>query len=361
VHTESGWEGEGDFVVAIPDRGMLVVEVKTGAIEVRDGQWMQNGKLMGRAPREQAHSFAHLLLDKLAERGLENRPAFAIATAFPSCPFSNPPRHGDLDGAVLGQQDLPYLREAFEAMRERLFVGRAPPRDRRWIDALHELWGESWTPKLALGDRARLRDEELVPLDRQQLHVLDMVRKNQRCLVTGGPGTGKTLLACEMWRRLGARGARPALLCWTNALASALRASGIDQAFTVRELAAELITEAGIDLQEGAPPSAWTADTWNEVALHAAADALDLARARFDAVVVDEAQDLSPNDWELVRALADGRPLWGFADDAQGFWRDRHVPKETFGLLVELRDRYRCPEPLASFADHYVRALQTPS
>ncbi len=110
VRSESGWEGEGDFVVAIPDRGLLVIEVKSGAIEVRDGQWLQNGKQMDRAPREQGHSFARLLVRKLEERGLAHAPPFEVATAFPSCPFSNPPRQGDLEGAVLGQQDLPYLR-----------------------------------------------------------------------------------------------------------------------------------------------------------------------------------------------------------------------------------------------------------
>ncbi|MBI3203977.1 MAG: AAA family ATPase [Myxococcales bacterium] len=353
VRSESGWEGEGDFVVAIPDRGLLVIEVKGGAIEVRDGQWLQNQRAMDRAPREQGHAFARLLVRKLEERRAKSTPAFAIATAFPDTPFSNPPRQGDLDDAVLGQQDLPYLREALEAMRERLFPSGQRPRDSRWVELLHELWGESWTPRLVLGDRARLREHELVPLDQQQLEVLDKLRQNQRLLVTGGPGTGKTLLACEMWRRLRARGARPVLMCWTKALASALRASGVDQAFTVRELAASLIAEVGIDPQDGAPPTEWSAETWELVPLYAAADALELARSRFDAVVIDEAQDLSPNDWELVRALSEGRLLWGFADDGQGFWRDRHVPKDCFGAEFELRERYRCPEPLAAFADHY--------
>lgn len=360
VRSESGWEGEGDFVIAVPDRGFLVIEVKGGAIEVRDGQWLQNGKPMARAPREQGHSFARLLIEKLTERGLPTTPAFAVATAFPTCPFSNPPRQGDLDGAVLGQQDLPYLREALESMSERLFASRPAPRDRRFIHVLHQLWGETWTPRLALGDHARLRAEGLVALDQQQLHVLDMLRRNQRCLVTGGPGTGKTLLASEMYRRLYARGAKPVLLCFTNALAAALRATGIDAAFTVRELAADLVIAAGIDLQDGAPPTAWTADTWELVTLSAAADALEAARERYDAVVIDEAQDLAPNDWELVRGLAEGRPLWGFADDGQGFWDDRHVPKEMFGALFELWERYRCPEPLALFADRY-RARRSPS
>ncbi len=135
------------------------------------------------------------------------------------------------------------------------------------------------------------------------------------------------------------------LLCWTTALARALRATDIGEAFTVRELAAELVMNAGIDLQDGAPPSAWTSETWDAAPLYAAADALDGARVRFDAVVIDEAQDLSPNDWELVRSLAEGRPLWGFADDGQGFWSDRHVPKETFGRCSSCGSATVAPSP----------------
>ena len=46
VRAEKTWEGEGDFVLAIPDRGALVLEVKGGAIEVRDGRWLENGRAM---------------------------------------------------------------------------------------------------------------------------------------------------------------------------------------------------------------------------------------------------------------------------------------------------------------------------
>ena len=61
VRTEEGYEGEGDFVIAIPDRGFLVLEVKGGWIEQRDGRWFQNNKPLDKAHRDQAHSFAKKL------------------------------------------------------------------------------------------------------------------------------------------------------------------------------------------------------------------------------------------------------------------------------------------------------------
>jgi AAA domain/Nuclease-related domain len=353
VRTKTSWEGEGDFVIAIPDRDLLVIEVKGGAVEVRDGRWLQNARPMPAPPREQGNSFVRKLIAKLEERGVRNSPRFAVATAFPDIPFSNPPRQGDLDGAVIGQQDLPFLADALTALRDRLFDETRRPADARWIDALHDLWGETWTPRLQLGTRVLLREDELVALDEDQVRILDLVEENDRFLVMGGPGTGKTLLAREMWLRLRARGKRPVLLCFTAALAEALRRSDVSEVWTVRELAAALLHEAGIALQGGAPPAAWTAETWDLAPLQAAADAIELARERYDAVVLDEAQDLSANDWDLVGALGQGRPLYGFADEGQCFWTDRPLPRALFGALVHLRQRYRCPEPLARFADQY--------
>lgn len=103
-----------------------------------------------------------------------------------------------------------------------------------------------------------MREAELVALDRDQLEVLDLVEHNPRFVVLGGPGTGKTVVAAEVTRRFARAGRRPLLLCWTRALASALRESGIAEAWTVRELAADLLAKAGVSMQSGAPTSAWT-------------------------------------------------------------------------------------------------------
>ena len=353
IRTAKNVEGEGDFVVAVPDRGILVLEVKGGSVEVKNGLWLQNGRPMSKPPRDQGLEYSRKLRDKLREVTPHGAPWIAVATAFPDTPFSEPPSAGDLGGVVLGQQDLPYLREALLAVVERLFVDARPPVDDAFVDALHALWCETWTPRLTLGGRARLRGRELVALDQEQLDVLDMVEDNARCLVYGGPGTGKTLLARDMVERLRARGASPVYLCFTSALASGLRAAGLADAWTVRELAAARLEEAGIPLQDGAPASSWTPATWEAAPLRCALDALPALGPRFDAVVVDEGQDLSTNDWELVKALAGSGPLWCFADSGQSFWADRAVPAGLFPASIRLQTRYRCPESLARFADRY--------
>jgi len=100
---------EGDFVVADPRRGLLVLEVKGGMIEQKDGRWFQNGAPT-RDPRSQGYAF----LEKLLSRLRQNRcrpPACGVGTCFPDIDFSRAPSQDDLTLTTIGRQDLPWLSE----------------------------------------------------------------------------------------------------------------------------------------------------------------------------------------------------------------------------------------------------------
>jgi DNA helicase IV len=175
-----------------------------------------------------------------------------------------------------------------------------------------------------------------------------MLDHSARLHISGGPGTGKTLLS----RALCERRAPALYLCWTRALAAAVRASGIADAWTVREYAAHLLERAGVPVAGGALRGAWEQDVWESIALHAAVDAVPAERAH-RIVVVDEAQDFAESEWELVKALAGDGALWAFGDAGQSFWAERGVPKGLFGAELALTARYRSPEGLATFAELY--------
>jgi hypothetical protein len=353
VHAARGAEGEGDFVLAVPHRGVILLEVKGGQVELRGGHWYQNGKRLSAAPREQAHGFSKTLRQQLGARFPGERlPFVVIATAFPETAWEEPPSNGDLEGAVLGAQDLAFLREALEALAERLFQPReAPSWD--WVSALHELWGETWIPEPTLGWRTQEAEVRRVALDAQQLAAIRALTSNPRVLVQGGPGSGKTLLALEVAKRWQAAARAPLLLCFTRALALEFRAAG-RTAWTVRDLAAELVRTRSLPVSAASEPARWSAEEWSEATLLAAAE---VERSPFpcDAVIVDEAQDLEAADWALVRALAGQGPLWIFADEGQGFWPARsEIPAEVRPpFTVVLETRYRCPPAIAAFAELY--------
>ncbi len=331
-------DGEGDFVLAAPNRGLLVLEVKGGHVELRDGRWFQNGHPMKKAPREQGLHFAHRLVDRLHKEGCAP-PAFGVATCFPDVAFEHGPSQADMVGAVLGRQDLDWLADALPALIERALPSARNPKG-RWIEKLHALWGETWTPRLRLGQKAEYDEAERLALDATQLALLDCIYDNDRMLVSGVAGSGKTVLAAELARRWSAEGQRVLYVCYTKALArwlaSALSGTDVHVA-PVREYAHQLLAATGQPINE-AGEGFWDDLPWR------AAELVD--ENTWDAVLVDEGQDLSLGDWSLVEKCAGKGPLWAFQDDAQAFWDEREVPRDLFTATFQLPKNYRCPSAL---------------
>jgi hypothetical protein len=358
LRTRTGWEGEGDFVVCDPARGLLVLEVKGGAMELRDGRWFQNGHPLDTSPREQAQGFVRRLVDEVKHTTRQPVP-FGVACVFPDCDFSEGPQAGDLRGLVLGRRDLNYLDEVLPSVMERAIGAVPPPPTRRWLDALRTLWGDTWVPTVKLADRVSDAAERAVALDEKQYTVLEYAGQTRRALVEGPAGSGKTLVAMELCRRRARAGLRTQYLCFTDALARAVAAQfaaePLDgprpQATSVRQLAVDLLRKQGHVIPP--PDKAF----WDEVGFTAAADALPPEGERPDMVVVDEAQDFEPNDWLLIEQLAQDRGLWVFRDARQAFWVERTLPEsvaKTLGATLSLPTSYRCPSSLAAFANAYV-------
>lgn len=354
-----GFEGEGDFVLAHPTRGLLVLEVKGGRIELSDGLWKQNGKVLEVAPRDQGQRFVRKLVDVLRSEGLEV-PSFGVACAFPDCEFSRGPTNGDLAGLIIGARELPHLSSVLDAVFTAAIPAPRVVRSRKWMDRLKTLWGETWVPTVSLSDR--VEDEaKRVALDAAQYRLLEFAGETPRAQVTGEAGSGKTLIAMELCRRRHARGLRTLYLCFTDALARAVdRQFGAQaglKAISIRQFAVELLRKSGVAIP--APDKKF----WDEVSFQAACDALPLEGERPDMVVVDEGQDFELNDWELVQQLAGSRGLWVFRDSRQAFWSERQVPdalERSLGAVLSLPKGQRCPPGLAAFADQYVSETRDP-
>lgn len=348
IRTNEGFEGEGDFVIAVPGRGLLILEVKGGRIEQRDGRWTQNSQPMEQAPREQAHQYAKKLHARLKELGSLSVP-YGILTIFPDTSFERPPAQDDLHDLILGEQDLPWLGEALNAKLDKAFPPDYLVPQSNWVALLHQLWGETWIPRVRLGHRATAKAEERYHLDQQQLELINSLAGNQRLLVEGVAGSGKTLLAREAALRMAAEGERVRLLCFTDALAKwlaeSVKGSGV-QVDTVPRYAASLLIARGLMAALPADPA-----TWAEISFRAAAEAPPEGDERPEVLVVDEAQDLADSDWLLIEDLARKARTWIFHDPAQAFWSDRRLPDwlESWPSY-RLYKCYRCPEPILEFS-----------
>jgi ATP:corrinoid adenosyltransferase len=356
---------ECDFVVAAPEFGLLVLEVKGGRLEIRGGDWYQDGRRLDKSPLTQATAAAHALDSHLARHGAQ-RPPFGAAVVLSDTEFSAGPSAGDLEGVVLGRQDLPYLADAIRAAAQRAVPRKRVPATDIWMPAVHALWGEQWVACMTPRDEAASAGRRLFRLDEEQLRLFEVVAESPRAVVAGAAGSGKTLLARELCLRRHAEGARVLYLCFTKALAQAMKRafaaapggpSGAIRAATVRQLAMEHVTRARkvVDLER---PGAW-----EEISFEAAQAAEALGAEPWDLIVVDEAFDLSSADWLLVDVLSRGRGLWAFADARQQFWRDRELPADLFrdAARLTLPRQHRNPAEISAFAARYLPAGSVPA
>jgi len=234
---------------------------------------------------------------------------------------------------------------------EHALPGSRRPRG-RWIDHLHKIWGETWIPKLGLGHRAHLEDSERAKLDADQIRILDMFEANSNLLVEGGAGTGKTLIAREAACRFAEKGGRVLLLCFTNALAEWLRKS-----ITTPNVRVEALGKLALDIKRSMGTAVNEPSDkagWDQLLLEVAADVLPGIARDWDAVILDEAQDLSAVDWDLMTELSRDKRFWVFHDPAQHFWTDRNLPYfVTQFAQVRLPSGYRCSLPIMALANAY--------
>jgi superfamily I DNA and RNA helicase len=146
-------------------------------------------------------------------------------------------------------------------------------------------------------------------------------------IIEGPAGSGKTVIAVEAARRIAGRGERVFYLCFTEALAAWLRKELEPltvQVFPVKRLAEKFLQEAGKLLPKEIPKRLGTDEAksfYESVCQRALGEAADqILQARAAAVIIDEAQDFQPDDWELAMFLAgDEGDIWAFADPRQKF------------------------------------------
>ncbi len=199
-----------------------------------------------------------------------------------------------------------------------------------------------------------LIDEEKnrIRLTNDQLRILDLLRSHRRVAVSGGAGTGKTVLAVEKARRLAAEGFSTLLTCYNQPLAtylsqvcagvSNLTVSSFHQLCHYRARLAQ--AKSGRDLVHEAQLTYPGSDLFDVQLSNALAYSTDIIVDRFDAIVCDEGRDFRDEYWVALELLLSDQvsdPLYIFYDDNQNLYsRAKRFPIQDppFSLTTNCRN-----------------------
>lgn len=302
-------DGEADFVVAHPEQGILFLEVKGGLVrfEPKTSNWTSTDRLKVthriKDPVQQAVKSKHELLKKF-----QAQPSW-------------PPHRVRLRHGVILPDSEPVDTSLVGGYEQEMFCFATELRDHcgAWIrrrlasHADRHIDNEKGPGRIGMSAieqviaaPARLT----VPLHREleadvaqqdtlltgaQMQAVVFIEAYSRVVVEGGAGTGKTIIACELASRYSQMGRSTLLCCMSEALAASLKHRvGNLPGLEVKALA-ELRTAGGSGRS-----------------------------ASFNAVIVDEGQDVDWADWDLVeRLVASGGLLRVLFDSNQSIYRAR--------------------------------------
>lgn len=362
---------EADAVLLLPGCGIVVVEVKGGSVwRTGDGEWMQAGR--GGAgkrisPVRQVRECRYALRTYVENdprwfAGGRRRVRWAHAIVLPNTDLGP-----DFDvpdcprWMVADRNDLLELGEFLRAIPDGQQTEQRTPDSDDVCAVLEVLAGRGRAQRDVVAE-AEERDQDAQRLTETQAIILGAARLLNRVEVRGGAGSGKTWLAVEQARRLTREGKRVALLCYSRGLAAYLRRH-VDT-LPRRQRPAYVGEFHSLGHAWGAEPGSDDDSDYWEHRLPAQMVRLagDLPPGRrFDAVVIDEAQDFADEWWPAVlAALKDENTggLYVFSDEGQRvFARFGQPPVPLVPLMLDqnLRNTRQIAQTFNSLAPMRMR------
>ncbi len=381
-----GEQGEVDFIILHPQKGMLFLECKGAGIErASDGTWYRcQGKKRERlkiTPIEQVKKQLEALVTKFREpcnrlvAPVKGRfpMAYGWALAFPftSWPAGEIPPDVDpevfLDARILHEAQA-MIEGAF-ALHHRRYEGTLPILSPENFEVFRsQILSPEFKLVPNLGGALQSERLDFVRLSEEQEFLARMFIANRRITVSGGAGTGKTLLALHCARLLANEGKRVLLLCFNRALADHLMQSVEEAPPAMGNIEAinfhRLCSKAGYAV--GAPFEALPKEIvnkssfWVDQAPATLWDAIANEKiGPWDAIIVDEGQDFAPAWWEILECgVTEGGQLAVFYDESQSlFEHGGELP--DLGPVMPLTQNFRNTQAIASVLNQLVPSRTT--
>lgn len=358
-HEQTGKEylqpGETDFIIVHPDKGVMILEVKAGALTYQPdtGAWTRSWGLDPGDPFAQAERNKYALWDRIkAHPHIGDGPTkFTVghAVALPDSRVTGP-LPANVDRAILLDADAlrdlnGALNRAYDAWCR---VRNPQPLDQSQLDAIVESISPAMHFTPVLWRTIEDQEARLQRLTQEQARILTTLNDRRRAAIQGVAGLGKTILAIAQAQRFARQGKRVLLVCFNRPLADWIASEQPDQyrdllhVNTYHGLCQEMCRVAGIRfLVRPNDPDFWSYEA-PELLEQAAGQVA--SEHGFDAIVVDEGQDFEAFWWTgLEQLYRDGRgPLYVFYDPRQNIYvREPSLPPELgepFNLPINCRN-----------------------
>ena len=301
-------EYEVDFIIAIPEKAIICLEVKGGIINYSGtkDEWTQNSRLMSKRPDSQASSATHALIKGFS--GLIGDMAIGWGLCFPDGDLGSKALPTSIDSnQIIDQLGVLHIDKALEFLFN--FVKKQNSHRqgaRRWMynKFKTELLRDIGFVQV-LSTRVKYNERNFIELTNTQISVFNRLKGNKNIITTGPAGSGKTIIAKTLAKDLLKSNQKVLFLCFNRTLANKIRydfdrnETGIEVA-TFHSFARKII-----DLYD---TSWWkennsSEDFWELDVPVKLEECLPFYQDKFDAIIIDEGQDFKELWFELIFSL----------------------------------------------------------
>lgn len=230
-------QGEADFVVIIPDGGVFVLEVKGGGIDYCDGKWYSTDRAgvshILKNPIDEASNAMHSLRDYIASHkdNIANlhKALWGFGIVLPDCSFHGKICCPDIDDHQVADYGDTINIKAYLLNLAHFWNGRKTPGifvpTQAQTKQICNMLRPNAHGSISVSDQIKITENQNIVLTQQQEEVFEGLFDNERCLIRGSAGTGKTLLALKYAKEQAVLGKRVALFCYNVKLAKYLQSS----------------------------------------------------------------------------------------------------------------------------------------
>ncbi|QPI41635.1 MULTISPECIES: nuclease-related domain-containing DEAD/DEAH box helicase [Pectobacterium] len=366
---DRGWllEGEADFTIVMPQSGVFAVEVKGGGVsfDAVTGRWQsidRNSTVHDiKDPFRQAAGERYALKDQLLGHALwrqwrGTRVTLGHAVMLPDIHDAQRLVAPDRQRPIIGiDTDIVALVPWLARLQAFWTQANEDPLGAQGVRLVEDILCSSVEVLPALRGVLDAAEQARIRLTTNQAKILRILGNHKRAIIAGGAGTGKTLIAVEKARQLAETAQSVLLLCYNRRLADALAVSVSDQpritVLSFHQLCDRRIAEArqaaGVDLlaeAQAAFPGTGETHIFEVQMPFALARSNEILDTKYDALLVDEAQDFSDDYWfSIEELLSDPEQgvLYIFIDENQSLYRKHAnlpVANEPYRLLANCRN-----------------------
>jgi hypothetical protein len=337
-------QGECDFIILHPSKGMLFVEAKSGKVFrgcENEEFWITGNGTRVKNPIKQANKGRFAVTKYLEQQMGAFRLPHNIALAFPEADNINQIGMNAMRPEMfILAPDLKRLQSKVEVAINAVRRSLKQPISKNQFKQVIKLIRAECNVTASLQLSIDALEDQFFQLGKNQIQILNQFEKNRHVIVEGCAGSGKTLLAIEKARRASKDGKSVLLLCYNQLLSYYLDRrlkelkTDVD-VFNFHGLCEYVISQTG-GIYE--PDKSNLREFYDRTAPQLLSDSISQFAKRYDSIIVDEAQDFIEDWWYPITDLQknhNSSEFYIFRDPVQNiFLRQISQPFEDNALIT---------------------------